>query len=324
MPQARPLPGRQALAIAGLYAAVAAVWILLSGWLLDLNIADPALRSAYEYGKGLLFVFVTAGLLWLLVRRALQRERAIAAEREDALRRLADNERAATVGMLASGLAHEFNNLHAVIAGNLELATSRAAGDELLQRRLAAAVNALERASGLTRSLLDFARPGSGERQVVALDRLAAETLELVRRALESDGITVETDLQPVPPVLGDPHQLGQVLMNLMINASHALRQASAKRLRLATRAAAEGVVVEVADTGCGMDTAVRRSLFMPFFTTKRGGSGPVGTGLGLSVSKAMVESHGGSIEVESAVGAGATFRVRLPPLTGTEHAKVG
>lgn len=310
---------RAALSIAGTYAAFATVWILLSGWLVDVNIADPALRSAFEYGKGLFFVLVTACLLLLLVRRALRREQALAAEREAALHRLAEQDRVAMVGLLASGLAHEFNNLHAVIIGNLERAKEHAQGNDGLRKRLDGAETALSRASGLTRSLLRFARPGTDERQPVRLDQLAAETVELVQRALEADGVVVEQDLQPVPEISGDPYQLGQVMMNLLINACHAMRMAAVKRLRVATRGALGAVHVVVTDSGTGMSDEVRRQIFRPFFTTKRAGSGPSGSGLGLSVSKAMVEAHGGRIEIASVLGQGTTFTIILP--AGTPHA---
>lgn len=307
-----PIP-RAALSIAGTYAAFATAWILLSGWLVDVNIADPALRSAFEYGKGLFFVLVTACLLLLLVRRALRREQAIAAEREAALSRLAEQDRVAMVGMLASGLAHEFNNLHAIIIGNLERAKEHAQGNDVLRKRLDGAETALSRASGLTRSLLHFARPGTDERQPVRLDRLAAETIELVQRALEADSVVVEQDLQEVPAISGDPYQLGQVVMNLLINASHAMSTVPVKRLRVATHATPEAVQVVVTDSGTGMSDAVRTQIFRPFFTTKRTGSGPSGSGLGLCVSKAMIEAHGGNIEVRSEPGRGTTFIVSLP-----------
>ena len=313
-----PTP-RAALSIAGTYAVFATAWILLSGWLVDVNIADPALRSAFEYGKGLFFVLVTACLLLLLVRRALRREQALAAEREAALRRLAEQERVSMVGMLASGLAHEFNNLHAVIIGNLERAKEHAQGNDGLRKRLDGAETALSRASGLTRSLLHFARPGTDERQPVRLDHLAAETIELVQRSLEADGVVVERDLQAVPEISGDPYQLGQVMMNLLINASHAMCTAAVKRLRVATHSASGTVQVVVTDSGTGMSDAVREQIFRPFFTTKRHGGGPSGSGLGLSVSMAMVEAHGGRIEVESVLGRGTTFTVILP--AGTPHA---
>lgn len=297
-----------------IYALVAGAWILLSGLLLDVRIADPARRAAFEYGKGFLFVIVTAGLLWWLVRRALRREQTIAAEREAAMRCLTESERAATVGLLAAGLAHEFNNLHAVADGNLELAQAQVGDDEKLAQRLTAARGALARATGLTRSLLGLSRPGGGERGLVELHRLVNETVDLIRPGLLADGIRIELDLAAVPAVPGDPHQLGQVVMNLLINASHAMHGRPRKLLRLATRHAAAAVELIVADSGCGIAPEHHERLFQPFFTTKDGGDGrPGGTGLGLSVSRALVEAHGGSIAVDSRPGEGAAFTIRLP-----------
>jgi signal transduction histidine kinase len=110
--------------------------------------------------------------------------------------------------------------------------------------------------------------------------------------------------------VRGDDRQLQQVLLNLVVNAEHALANAPHRTITLRTSVAADRVVVEVSDTGKGMTAEVQKRIFEPFFTTKPEGSG---TGLGLSVSFGIVQTHGGTLTVHTAPGAGATFRLTLP-----------
>jgi len=123
----------------------------------------------------------------------------------------------------------------------------------------------------------------------------------------------VVTKYQPTPLVLANPGQLGQVFLNMLLNAAHAIEAADPDKntIGVATRVTATGeVLVEISDTGCGIDPGLQRRIFDPFFTTKPVG---VGTGLGLSICHGIIRSLGGSITVESQVGAGATFRITLP-----------
>lgn len=140
------------------------------------------------------------------------------------------------------------------------------------------------------------------------------DTLELISYPLRADGVEVGLSLAPeLPPLWADRHQLQQVLINLLTNAHHALREVPApRRLSVTARldAGAGRIVIEVADSGPGMTPALSRRIFEPFFTTKPEGHG---TGLGLSLCRGIVESHGGALSVESEPGRGATFRVALP-----------
>ena len=238
---------------------------------------------------------------------------------EEALERrtaqLFQSQKMEAVGRLAGGLAHDFNN---VLQALLSLATSlRLRVDS---PELAKTVEEIEahvrRGASLTQQLLLFSRREIARSEPVELGSLAAATVSLLRRLIpENVRIEVETTPEPVW-VEGDTGQLEQVLMNLAINGKDAMPDGGTLHVR--TGRLRDEAVLEVHDTGHGMDAATRARIFEPFFTTKGTGKG---TGLGLSVVHGIVEHHGGRVEVESAPGAGSLFRVVLPataaPLPG-------
>jgi signal transduction histidine kinase len=168
-----------------------------------------------------------------------------------------------------------------------------------------------DRAVAVVRDLLTFARKTGPRTVPTDLNELVEMTLRLRTYGLRTAGVTVELELdRALPRVLGDDRQLQQVLLNLIVNAEHAMAASRDRVLRIRTRAEHGRVVVEVADTGVGMSPEVQKRVFEPFFTTKPEGRG---TGLGLSVSYGIAQTHGGTLTVHSAPGAGATFRLSLP-----------
>jgi len=240
-------------------------------------------------------------------------------ERKKSEAALIHSARMAAVGTLAGGVAHEFNNIHAAALGYIELALLQPLDDKL-REYLAVVQEVLLRASGVTRRLLDFSSRKAKSHVPVALTALVESTLKLVRTEFESEGIEIAVHVNEPVSVFADPGQIGQVILNLMINARHAMIDTSVKRLDLSTGKEGERGYVRVKDTGIGIRPEHLADLFVPFFTTKgehaESGSGQAavrGTGLGLSVSKTIVENHGGEITVESAVGLGSTFTVWLP-----------
>jgi PAS domain S-box-containing protein len=233
--------------------------------------------------------------------------------------RLAD--RMAALGTLAAGVAHEINNPLAFVLGNivfLEGALPRAGGDAAappeLTNALADAKTGAERIRATVRDLLDLARAREAE-AVTDVDVNAALefTLKVAEPQFRHRARLVKR-LDAVPPVAAPESRLGQVFMNLVINAAHAIPEGEPAKneVRIATRfdPETESVVIEVSDTGCGIAPEDQRRIFDPFFTTKPVGQG---TGLGLSICHSIVGSLGGDIHVDSAPGRGATFRVRLP-----------
>ncbi len=216
------------------------------------------------------------------------------------------------VGRLAGGVAHDFNNLLTVILSCTELLQDQAQGQaaEYVGEILLAA----ERARGLTRQLLAFARKGVVAPGPVDLTAQVRASERILRRLVGED-VQVKVDLQaPLWPVYCDAGQLDQVLLNLVVNARDAMPGGGT--LTITTRdvpgqsGAPDQVSLVVKDTGVGLSPEVRQHLFEPFFTTKPSGKG---TGLGLATVHGIVQQHGGRLQVESVPGQGAAFEVLLP-----------
>ncbi len=228
-------------------------------------------------------------------------------------------EKLSSLGKLSASIAHEINN---PLAGILTFAklVSRTlaegavddAGRERLRANLALVEREAQRCSAIVRNLLDFARERPVEAKAVDARAAAEEALSLLANQFRTQGIELERDLLPVPPVLADFGEIRQAIVNLAMNACEAM--GASGRLRVATRLRDGAVEIEVADTGPGIPPEHLARIFDPFFTTKE-----KGTGLGLSVVYGIAERHGGKVDVESEPGRGASFTLRLPaaPVSG-------
>jgi two-component system NtrC family sensor kinase len=226
--------------------------------------------------------------------------------------KLLQTEKMAGLGQLVSGIAHELNNPLTSIIGYSQL---------LLGRRLTAPQEAdgrlihqeAERAARIVKNLLLFAREARPERRSVYLNEIVERTLALRNYELRVENIELSQDLAPdLPPVVADPAQLQQVLLNLLVNAEQAIRQGSGEgSIRVRTRKSPRGrVSFEILDSGPGIPQEIIPRIFDPFFSTKPSGAG---TGLGLSITCGIVKEHGGEIFVQSQLGHGAKFTVELP-----------
>lgn len=235
-----------------------------------------------------------------------------------------DAERLAAVGQLAAGVAHDFNNLLASMAMRAEF-TSLRSPDGPCQELVDTVLRATKRGAEIARNLMAFARPQAPSRELTYIEAPIEAALNVAARQLESAQVTVRRQFQPEPwRVHVDPGQMEQVFLNLFINASHAMPTGGTLTVRTSYSSDDEGrqgVAVEVVDTGTGIDPANLANIFKPFFTTKGrlGDTATPGTGLGLSVSKGIVESHGGTIEVHSSPGEGTVFTISLPAGGGRE-----
>jgi len=233
-------------------------------------------------------------------------------------------ERLQSVGTLAGGVAHDFNNQLTGIIGWTELIQDKLGGDPDLETAATNILTAAQRASDLTAQLLAFARKGKFESKPVDLHVLIHEVTQLLTHTIDKR-ITIETRLEAEAPfTMGDPSQLQNALLNLGVNARDAMPEGG--HLVFATRnmdltgdmdccgrpESKPGPYVEISvtDTGQGMDTETLKFIFEPFFTTKKATKG---TGLGLAAVYGTVNSHQGCIDVASVPGSGTTFRVRLP-----------
>jgi len=234
-------------------------------------------------------------------------------ERTQAEQALRQTEKLAAMGSLLAGVAHELNNPLSVILGQAEL-LRRTAGSGPLAQKADQIAQAAGRCAGIVGNFLALARQRPPERRRVALNEIVREALDIVAYPLRMDGVDVVVDLDAELPILvGDPHQLHQVVLNLVTNAQDAMRGTDGPKMMVVSTSydrATRRVRVEVSDTGPGIPADVRPRLFEPFFTTKPQGQG---TGLGLPLCQGIVENHGGTIEAESEEGKGALFRVLLP-----------
>jgi len=226
---------------------------------------------------------------------------------------LHQRDKLASMATLLADVAHELNNPLTVIVAGATLLRD-ATDDDGVRRRAEMLEQAAERCALTIRNFLALVRQYPATREEVYLERIVKETLALVAYQLEVDEISVDVALpRDVPPVWADPHQLHQVMLNLVTNARHALRATPPpRRLWIALRheTDARSVVLEVADSGPGVAPELRGFVFRPFFTTK---SPEEGTGLGLALCHDIVAAHDGTIRVETAPGGGALFVVELP-----------
>ena len=237
------------------------------------------------------------------------------------------SDRMASLGTLAAGVAHEINNPLMAVLGNLEMAVQDL---EALATRLGPSVDlgelpeelddaraAADRVRTIVRDLKLFSRSDQAEvRDKVDLERVLESSIRMVWNEIRHRAQLVR-DFTPIAPVFANEARLGQVFLNLVVNAAQAIPEGRANRnmIRVSTRMGPDGrVIVEVTDTGQGMPPEVLSKLFTPFFTTKPVG---VGTGLGLAICHQLVRAAGGEIQVESTVGKGTTFRVSLPAYAG-------
>lgn len=233
---------------------------------------------------------------------------------------LIQSERLAAVGTLAAGVAHQFNNINAAVLGYAELALESESLDPKLKDWLKSIHDAASRAVALTTNLLTFSGKQPPKARRRRLNEIVTQTIELVKEEYESEGIVWETKLREVPPNRMDQSQIAQVVLQLLINARHALLDQAEKQITVETGSDPETVWVAVTDSGCGMPEEDLKQVFTPFFSRKGEHSlrnSPQmkvkGPGLGLSASHAMVTQHGGQLTVASEVGKGSTFTVILP-----------
>jgi len=231
----------------------------------------------------------------------------------DLYQQLLQAEKMAALGTTISGVAHELNNPLATILTWSERLAERDL-DASARRGVDAILHEAERAARIVRNLLTFARKRHTTRTMVDVNQVARETLSMRAYEQRVTNITIIDALASgLPQVFADPHQIQQVLLNLVINAEQAMLAANGRGtlvVRTWQEAERESIVLEVNDDGPGVPEDVQTKIFDPFFTTKEVGKG---TGLGLTVAYAIVEEHGGRMWLASEIGGGASFFVELP-----------
>lgn len=227
------------------------------------------------------------------------------------MQRMLQAEQLAAVGQLAASVAHEVGAPLTAITVAVEQLLKRECGVCATgSHDLALVLQQTRRIAVLSRRLVDLARPGDPVLRPIDLNAVIRDGFELVEKQLHRTSIQTELDLDPaIPIVRADAHQLQQVLLNLLLNAERAM-VAGGGSVRVATRARGNWVELCVSDTGPGISAEDLPKIFLPFFS--RSG----GTGLGLPLARQIVHAHGGTVDVDSRVGGGAKFTVRIPVAT--------
>ncbi|MDH7578128.1 MAG: ATP-binding protein, partial [Bacillota bacterium] len=230
--------------------------------------------------------------------------------------------RLAALGEMAAGVAHELNTPLAVILGDVQLLMRNFTKNDQKQKLLEDIKTCGLRCKQIVQGLLTFSRQEQYVFHVLSVNDVVREALKLVSYQIETDNIQIELDLDPkVLSISGNTRQLEQVIVNLLLNAKQSFEGHGGKRPRLIGVKTGydperNRVFIKISDTGKGIPRENLTQIFDPFFTSKGGGKG---TGLGLSVSLGIVQSHNGTISVESEAGKGSTFAVYLPPYQNSQ-----
>jgi len=250
-------------------------------------------------------------------------------ERDTMFARMALADRMLTVGTLAAGVGHEINNPLAYVTSslellaaelpNLQLAPGSRLSDASLRTLVSDACDGVSRVSTIVRDLRSLSRPEDEARGAVDVASVLAASVKMAHNELRHRARVIES-YESVPPVAADASRLGQVFLNLLLNAAQAIPEGHAEQNAITIRAglAPGGVRVDISDTGSGISPAIIGRIFDPFFTTKAPG---IGTGLGLSISHQIIRSMDGDITVDSQAGRGSTFTVTLPVASTPQQA---
>ncbi len=285
---------------------------------------------------------------WTLVRDDANNPRSILVidtditERKELERHVLRSQRMESIGTLASGIAHDLNNILTPILASTALLRA-APSKDTFERTLGTIENSARRGAEIVKQVLTFARGADGNREPIAVMTLVHEAAEIARKTFPKSVVVRENEAKDIWPVMGDSTQIEQMLVNLCINARDAMPDGGeislgARNVNLAAGDrdlnvdVAPGPYVElsVADTGSGIPEHIVEKIFDPFFTTKEQGQG---TGLGLSSLVGILKGHKGAVKVDSAVGVGSCFRLYLPArpnadapdyTPGADHVEIG
>ena len=235
---------------------------------------------------------------------------------------LAQAQKLTALGELVSTTTHEFNNVLMTIINYAKMGLRHkdaATRDKSFDKILSAG----NRAAKITKSILGLARNRSAGLEPTDLSSVIEDSLVLLERELTKYRIRVERQYAAVPAAMANGNQIQQVLLNLLINARQAMPNGGQVTVKLAFDPATQMVELTIRDTGCGIEPDKLRRIFDPFFTTKSGpdASGKGGTGLGLSMCRNIIEAHQGRIRVDSTVGRGTAFTLRIPAVTAVSAA---
>ncbi len=222
-------------------------------------------------------------------------------------KQLVESERHAAIGQVARGVGHEFGNILMRVFGKIDLALLDTQ-EETTKAHLTTALNAIERAKIILANLKSYSKTTEAKVEKISLETVFDQMLTLIHHELKTGNIRVTKEYKPSPEIMGDTVAIGQVFLNLLINAKQAMSQGGDLMIRIQPSEDLKTVIVMVKDSGTGIPPEVLPKIFETAFSTK----GDQGSGLGLSISKSIIEKQGGSITVESKPGEGAQFTLHF------------
>lgn len=315
-----------ALYLASGYVVVSLIWIWGSDWLVNLlSNGDPSRQRWIQSAKGTTFVLATGAGLWAAIALANARERKLQQEKRLVEDMLAVSQRLEALGTLAGTLAHDFNNVLAVIRAETELLRLQDFDPAEVPTRIASIELATKRADHMVQELVSYMRNAPTAFVYEDPTPTIEQAGRFARSALPPE-IELRVNLdQPLPPIQHDRSQLERALHNLLLNARDAVRDQPVKRIELSasrrslrnhrslfrpTPVSGDFVTISVSDTGCGIAPENHARIFAPFYTTKGSGRG---TGLGLSSVLRVMQAHQGWVELTSQPGKGACFTLYFP-----------
>ena len=302
---------------------VAYAWLEETPWALivraPLNISHGQMYRVRQIiiASMSLIIVTIAMVIWITTNKLIKKAQDNAEKREELQMQLLHASKLASVGELATGVAHEINNPLAIVIASsgvirdmLNPEFELDASPENILKELDTVDTAVYRARAITRQLLDYGRKNPPRPVTCNLNQLLDDVMGgFKQRAFEVENIKIKKQYDPeLPSVIADPDQIRQVFLNLINNAGDAI--SGSGTITVTTTGEPDHVRVTIIDTGKGMTAEQMKKIFDPFYTTKPAGAG---TGLGLSVSLSIVKSMGGSIDVQSMPGAGSSFTVSLP-----------
>ena len=267
------------------------------------DVSAKAPMAAYSDEETNLMESAARKIAYMVERREARKKKELLEEQ------LRHADRLATIGQLAAGIAHELNNPLGDILGFAQLASNYPDLPEEVYQDLVKIVKSTLYAREVIKKVLFFSRQTHPRETKTNLNRLIQDWMDFFEFRCAQNNIEIVLKMdETLPCVSGDPAQLNQVLINLVVNAIHAMPTGGTLTINTATKE--NRVSIKVQDTGQGIDEAIKDKIFLPFFTTK---DVDQGTGLGLSVVYGIVNEHGGIVHVDSRVGAGSTFEIELP-----------
>jgi PAS domain S-box-containing protein len=243
-------------------------------------------------------------------------------EKKELQKQLVWSEKMSAIGQLSAGVAHEFNNILAIIKSTAQMmiydaSSGRIDLDDTIKDELVNIDRQSSRGADIVKNLMTFSSPGEARKMVYDVESIVNDVIKLQKKQLNMENITITANYSSKLHVLVDRGQIQQVLLNLVINARHAMKQLGSGAIDISVFENKGSVRIRVTDTGTGFPESIKNKLFMPFFTTKGAyatdNSGLKGTGLGLSVSYKIIKDHGGDLTASSKPGEGAVFTIILP-----------